>query len=95
MKASIAALICVPRSVQWNAASWTTAPHPSSWQYQRMRSIESAGLRCSMTTPTVSAKRTGLCGVLPGSRNMSPSRITMSLKTPSSTTLRSMAPLYW
>jgi len=32
---------------------------------------------------------------LPGSRNMSPSSITISLNSPSSTTLSSIAPLYW
>ena len=33
---------------------------------------ESAGRFCSTTIPTVSAKRIGECGTLPGSKNMSP-----------------------
>lgn len=66
----------------------------------------------SMTNPIVSAKRTGLWGVLamerslliyplaeslypPGNKNISPSSILISLNIPSSTTRKSIPPLYW
>jgi hypothetical protein len=61
LNAFTASLICVPRSEQWKAASWTTALQAP--QYQRSRSRLPAGRGCSITMPTVSAKRTGLCGM--------------------------------
>lgn len=88
-----ASLICVPRSVQWKAASSITELHFK--QYQRSRSRDFSGRGCSMTMPTVLANRTGLWGVFGGSRNISPSLIMRSLNLPSSTTLSIIAPLYW
>lgn len=90
LKSLTAALICVPRSVQWKEASSTISWQ--FWQYHRRRSCESPGRGCSITMPTVLAKRTGLCGVLGGRRNISPSPMMMSRKFPSSTTFSIMAP---
>ena len=98
VNATTAALTCVPRSVQWNALSCTTSRQ--AWQYQRRRSRLRSGRGCSSTIPTVEEKRMGLCGVLGGRRNISPSRMGTSRKVgsgpvESSTTLSSMLPRYW
>jgi len=92
---SMNGLSCVPMSVKWNDASRMTVGSSCSGarQYQRSRSMAALGRTLSITIPTVLAKRTGLCGVLPGSKNISPSLMLMSRKMSSSTTRRSMSPL--
>ena len=70
-------LTWVPRSVQWKLASCTMLLQ--FLQYHLNVSREFFGLGCSRTIPTVSAKRTGLCGVFAGSKYSEFSWIAMSL----------------
>src|SRR5215471_8496820 len=94
---STTSLTCVPRSVHTNTFSHTTPPHPL--QYHLIVSVAPSALGTSKTTPTVSAKRTGQCGVFAGSKNNEPSWMGMSWKVGGvvevSAVLSSMAPRYW
>ncbi|KAL5044882.1 hypothetical protein BDW71DRAFT_198567 [Aspergillus fruticulosus] len=60
---STTSFTCVPKSVHTNLFSQTISPHPSFRQYHLIASSVFPGLGCSMTTPTVSLKRTGQCAM--------------------------------
>lgn len=94
---STTSLTCVPRSVQTKRFSHTT---PLQFlQYHRITSTAFSARGCSITTPTVSLKRTGQCGVFAGSRKIEPSWMGISWNVGGvvevSTVLSSIEPRYW
>ncbi|KAL4798221.1 hypothetical protein BDV19DRAFT_377129 [Aspergillus venezuelensis] len=73
LNSSTTALTCVPKSVHTNLFSQIILPHPGFRQYHLIASSAPSCLGISKTTPTVSANRTGQCGVFAGRRKRDPS----------------------
>ncbi|KAL4957811.1 hypothetical protein BDW69DRAFT_191322 [Aspergillus filifer] len=82
LNSSTTALTCVPKSVHTNLFSQTICPHPGFRQYHLIASSAPSFLGISKTTPTVSANRTGQCGVFAGRRKRDPSFMGTSWKPP-------------
>src|SRR5687767_1176328 len=86
---------CFTISFTNRTSSWSLLPQFSQNHMNASFSSSSSSLTFSITRPTVFAPRWGECGVLGGSKNMSPSLMGIDLGIPSSIIFRTIFPSTW